>query len=173
MNVQVDQVILEAYISLLVNLGNLETFLLGIQTDLSQEVEATLEVGTLLSLETLEDPMEIPQVVVMEDLVGLEEEGVRMLVTLALITTSHRVVVHGSTLLQLWAGKGRLGLDPIQPQGLRRTVEHPIQLVEVLTILENRHNHHMGLGEIRGTRLTDLTVIIQEANFQVDNQEET
>ena len=50
MKVQVDQVILEVYISFLVNLGNLETFPLGIQTDLGQEEVATLEVGTFLGL---------------------------------------------------------------------------------------------------------------------------
>ena len=52
MKVQVDQVILEMYLSLLVNLGNLETFPLGIQTDLGQEEVVTLEVGTFLDLET-------------------------------------------------------------------------------------------------------------------------
>ena len=103
--------------------------------------------------------MEIHQVV-MEELVGLEEEGVLMLVTLALITTSHRVVEHGSTLLQLRVGKGRLGLDPIQPQGLRRTVEHLIQLVGTLIILEPLHHlHHMDQEETPGVIIMDSPVV--------------
>ena len=92
-------------------LESLETFHLGIQVDADQEGVEIREDGTLLGLDTMEDPVETHQVA-MEDLAGLEEEeGVHMLGTLALITTSYHGVDSSNSLLLLLADKDRLGLD--------------------------------------------------------------
>ena len=68
-----EQDILEGYINHMEILESLETFHLGIQVDADQEGAAIREDGTLLGLDTMEDPVETHQVV-MEDLAGLEEE---------------------------------------------------------------------------------------------------
>ena len=113
----------------------------------------TLVVIILLGLEALEIPIETHRVATIEALVDHldEEEAVLMLTTLALITIFHRIVGLINTLLKLRGDMIRMGLAPALLQVLRRTVEHPIQLVRTLITLEHLHHlHHMGLEETPG-----------------------
>ena len=162
-----DQDILEGYINHMEILESLETFHLGIQVDTDQEGAAIWKDGTLLGLDTMEDPVETHQVV-MEDLAGLEEEeGVRMPGTLALITTSHHGVDSSNTLLLPLVDKDCLDLDRTQPQDLKTIMEHPIRLAGVLTILAKHHNQHMDLKEVHGTKITNLLVTTQEVDYLI------
>ena len=74
----------------------------------------------VVAAELLMAEMAVEAPVVVEDLVGLEEEeGVHMPGTLALITTGHKGVACSNTPLLPWAGKDHLGLDRTEPRDLK------------------------------------------------------